>query len=103
MKTKAFTSAALFVLACWVVWKYGTQDWYETRGVTYQIFAAACAVIWLCIPIGACVQIVSAAFSQRVRDEIARHKLVHVMWFILSITMAFLLLAPYLFAGKIKG
>lgn len=76
-------SLALFIIACWLVWKYCMQDWYGNRSFTYQIFAAACAVLWCCIPVAAIVHVVSAAFSQRVRDEIARHKLVHVMWFIL--------------------
>jgi len=93
---------ALFAVAWWLVWRYGTSDWFETRSFAYQVLTAAFLILWWCIPVGACVEVVGAAFSQRVRDSITSHKLVHVMWFVLAGAIAFTLLAPIIYAAKTK-
>lgn len=104
MKRLAFAAGAtLFAVAWWFVWRYVMCDWLENRSFTYQAFMAVYLILWCCIPVGACVRVVSAAFSQRSRDSILRHKLVHAMWFLLAGVLAFCWLAPIIFAGKTKG
>ena len=96
-------SIVLFAIAWWLVWRYATSQWYENSSFAYQVLTAALVILWCSIPVGAVVRLVSAFFSQRVRDSIMSHKLVHVMWFILAGAIAFCLLAPIMFVGKTKG
>ena len=104
MKKPIFTTFLVLLVIAWLlVWQYATRVWYEDRSSAYQGLAAAFAILWCSIPLGAAVRLVRAFFSQRVRDSIMNHKFVHIMWFILAAAIVCGLLAPILFAGKTKS
>lgn len=93
----------LFAAAWGLVWRYATREWYWDRDVASQVLMTAAMILWVSIPLLAVVRLVTAIFSERVRDSIANHKLVHIMWWILAMVMFFVSLAPFLFAAKTKG
>lgn len=75
----------------------------QTNSILIRIIAVIVMVLTAFVPLSAAVRIVMAPFSQRVRDSIMRHKLVHVVWFVGAVVIAFFLLAPFLFTAKTKG
>src|SRR5215831_3737672 len=104
MKRRTFTASLVLLVIAWLlVWRYATGVWYEDRSLAYQGLAAAFVILWCSIPLGAGVRLVSAFFSERVRDSIMNHKFVHIMWFIVAAAIVCVLLAPILFVGTTKG
>ena len=76
---------------------------FETGSMFERVAAVMVGAVYAFIPISALVRIVAAFFSKRVRRSIAEHKLVHVVWLIGALGIAFIWLMPFIFTAKTKG
>jgi len=99
-----FAAIPVLIAMAWLfVWRYGAQVWYSDRSGLFQVLMPLAIILWFSIPLFAVVRLVAAIFSEPVRNSIASHKLLHVMWWILAMVMTFVSLAPFLLVGKTKG
>jgi hypothetical protein len=75
----------------------------ETGSLLQRVLFCGVMLITVFVPLSAVVRAVAAFYSPRIRNSIAQHKLVHVVWFIGAIIIAFFLLAPLVFTAKTKS